>query len=125
MHTGKIIHMSVERDGKGAIVVKSGGAVATWIAPVAIHFFRASKPVNFWEWVGQEVLARAALDALGHTPPLRNTRSPYERQQTIAEAQDWFQRAGADYQEMCELAGMPPLVLRDAVLGIVRERKIA
>ncbi len=126
MYVNKVINMSVVRDKKtGAIVVKNGAAIPTWMAPVALRFFKISSARTFVERVAQEVLARAALDALGFTPPLRNTRKKDERGEVIAEAQDWFLRSGEDYQSICDLAGMDSMALRQTVSSLFRERKIA
>jgi hypothetical protein len=126
MYINKIMNMSVLRDKKtGNIIVRNGVATPTWLAPVALRFFKVAGAKFFEQRVAQEVLARASLDALGFTPPLRNSRKRDERGEVIAEAQQWFLQAGQDYQDICDLAGMDSIALRNTVIAIFNARGVS
>lgn len=130
MHVAKLVHMMAERHKtggasiKGTLIVKAGRAIPTWISPVAKFFFQAERPLCPEQAVWREVAARAVLDALGVTPPLRNNKSELERGAVIREAQSWF-RSGDDAPLVFRLAELPFESVRNAVLNIIQERNIA
>jgi hypothetical protein len=130
MHVAKLVHMMAERHesggpGKrGTLIVKDGKAVATWIAPVACYFFAADRPSCGEQVLWREVAARAVLDALGVTPPLRNNRSPYERATVIAEAQRWFRHHERNVEEVFYMAGMKYEPVQRKLLELIQERQI-
>ena len=124
MYRNKILHMAVERGREGAIIVKDGKATATWLAPVAREFFVMPVAASFCERLAQEVLARAALDALGFTAPLRQTGKD-DRGQLIVESQRWFLEQSEDYVFICNLAGADPERMKKAVTALFLERKIS
>jgi hypothetical protein len=130
MHVAKLINLMAVRHksggpGKtGTLVVKDGKAIPTWLAPVACYFFKAEKAMAPEQILWREVAARAVLDALGFTPPLRNNKSPYERGATITEAQRWFRHDGEYMRSIFEMAGIPHEPVRAAVLRLIEERKI-
>lgn len=130
MHVAKLVHMMAERHKtggpsvKGTLIVKHGRAIPTWIEPVARFFFRAERATCPEQSLWREVAARAVLDAIGITPPLRNNKSELERGAVIQEAQAWLLRDETALF-VFSIAGVPYDSVRRALLKIIRERKIA
>lgn len=98
--------MIAERDRNGELVVTDDDVpVPTWVAPVAIPFYKAERPVSKEQALWRGVAARMVLDALGFTNTLGKGRN--EHIKTIADAQQWFRYDDADVEEVFYLAGVP------------------
>ncbi len=128
MHVAKLINLMAERHRsgphKGDLVVKNGRAIPTWVAPAAAHFFRAEKPLCPDQVLWREVAARAVLDALGFTPPLRDNKSTGERYITIIGAQNWFRKDDENVTAVFNMAGMQPGPVVSSVLSLIDARSI-
>lgn len=123
MSLGILARMLAERDGNHWKAGPNNKAIATFMSPVVIHFYKADEPRSpeetLWRWIA----ARAVLDALGFTPPLRNSRNNKEHLATMHEAQSWF-RTGWQAKEVFTNAGMPYEPVRDSVLKLIGEMKL-
>jgi len=59
----------------------------------------------------QSVVVKAALDATAHYPA---SSEDYSAQK---QADAWLRVGGADFKEVCNLAGLDPDFIRDAYIG--------
>lgn len=60
----------------------------------------------------KSILATAVLDACGRAT---GTRTPQDAAQAKQEAAQWFETAGPDFVEVCDLAGFEPDLVRSKV----------
>jgi len=47
-----------------------------------------------------------------------------ERERVQRDAIAWFENAGADFQDVCCLADLPPEVVREAALRVIRSQRL-
>lgn len=129
MSLSNLVRLLVKRDKRGDAILKDGKPLPTWIAPVALHFWKVDKPnaklrgcSTPEELLWRETAARLTLDAIGFTSVAN--KSKQERVKAMAEAQAAFRYDPESVMLIFAAAGVDFRPVLDAVLEIIDKRDL-